>query len=87
MSERRSNQPHSKSLSIRDGDGNELLGSQIERQETVVIATDASGNSLTLLEELAARKKSRVSPAEFLVSFVCATASLAFAALIYFNDH
>ncbi len=76
----------SSTLSIEDGRGEELLGPQGGDTDQVVLATDSQGNSLTLLEEFAQRKKSRVSPLEFALSFVCATASLAFAALIYLNQ-
>lgn len=51
-----------------------------------VLATDHEGNSLTLLEELSLREgKSR--PSEFIVAFLCATASLAFASLIYLKTY
>lgn len=64
-----------------------MLGAKTAETDQVVLATDSQGNSLTLLEEYAKRKKSGVHPLEFLLSFAFATASLAFAALIYFNTH
>ncbi|MBD5778173.1 hypothetical protein IEN85_01515 [Pelagicoccus sp. NFK12] len=87
MSHHQPDPKSSSSLSIEDGEGHEVLGAKAEDKDQVVLATDSKGNSLTLLEEYALRKKSRVRPIEFGISFVCATASLAFAALIYFNTH
>ncbi|MDQ8187456.1 hypothetical protein [Pelagicoccus sp. SDUM812002] len=77
----------SNSLSIEDGKGEEILATKSKDDDQVVLATDSQGNSLTLLEEYARRKNSRVGPFEFALSLICATASLAFAALIYFNTH
>ncbi|EDY81082.1 hypothetical protein VDG1235_699 [Verrucomicrobiia bacterium DG1235] len=74
-------------LSIEDAQGEELLDWDEEENDQVVIATDARGNSLTLLEEYSQRKKGRISPTELTFSFACAAASLAFAVLIYFNTH
>lgn len=74
-------------LSIEDGRGEEVLSSNPEGENQVVLATDSQGNSLTLLEEYARRKNSGVPLLEFLLSCICATASLAFAALIYINSH
>lgn len=71
-------------LSIENAKGEEILpeGGQPEPGD-LVVATDSQGNSLTLLEEYARRRESRVTPPEFVLSFACATASLAFALLIY----
>lgn len=74
-------------LSIENGKGEEIHSSGEQNSDQVVIATDSQGNSLTLLEEFAERRKQRVSPFQLALSFVCASASLAFAALIYFNTH
>lgn len=74
-------------LSIEDALGEELLETDEPRTADIVLATDSQGNALTLLEEYSKRKKRRVSPAELALSFACATASLAFAALIYLNTH
>lgn len=74
-------------LSIEDGHGEELLAPNQEETSQVVIATDAQGNSLTLFEEYAQRRKRRISPVELALNFACAAASLAFAALIYLNTH
>lgn len=79
--------PRAQGLSIQDGRGEELLGNDASENDQVVLATDSQGNSLTLLEEFAQRKKKRVSPLEFAISFACAAASLAFAALIYLNTN
>ena len=76
--------PTSSTLSIEDGKGEEVPVPGAEPDQ-VVIATDSEGNSLTLSEEFAARRKRSVPPLEIALSFACATASLAFATLIYFN--
>jgi len=87
MGQQAPDSPLPNALSIEDGKGEEVPAPGTEAEDQVVIATDSQGNSLTLLEEYAERKKSRVSPIELAISFACATASLAFAALIYFNTH
>lgn len=85
---RRVTEPNpSQSLSIEDGDGAEVLGPEAQTTDPVVLATDSQGNSLTLLEEYARRREGSVHPIEFILSFICAIASLAFAALIYLNTH
>ncbi|MBK1878061.1 hypothetical protein [Pelagicoccus mobilis] len=87
MAHRDPDTPRPSALSIEDGKGDEVLPEGQKTEEQVVIATDSQGNSLTLLEEYAARKKDSISPLELAISITCATASLAFATLIYFNTH
>lgn len=75
-------------LSIENAKGEELRPESSPSEEAdLVVATDSQGNSLTLLEEYARRRESRVAPAELVLSATCAAASLAFAVLIYLNNH
>lgn len=48
--------------------------------EGLVVATNSSGNSLTLLEEYSLRKQKQASFTEFYVALASATVSIAFAA-------
>lgn len=79
-------------ITLPDARGRKLIleseGASRKSAEDVetVIATDEAGGSLTLIEEYS-RRKSRPRAAELLLSFLCAAASLAFAALIYFKAY
>ncbi|MDQ8205134.1 hypothetical protein [Pelagicoccus sp. SDUM812003] len=80
------NRPPSQSrLTIEDAHGRQATEIDGGKRGETLIAADAEGNSLTLLEEYAARRNKRPVRAELAFSLFCATASLAFAALIYFK--
>lgn len=81
--------PKRQLLTLRNASGEELVLEDAAAEASpasTVIATDSNGNSLTLLEEYALRKR-RTHPAEVVLSFLCAAASLAFAALIYIKTY
>jgi hypothetical protein len=73
-------------LSIEDAGGDELFRAEPADERRFVVAADAEGNSLTLLEEYA-RRRGQPSIGELAFSFFCAAASLAFAVLIHINMH
>lgn len=85
-----SNPPHDRSpgtdLSIEDSSGEEVSPKRGEAEQGLIVAGEQHGHSLTLLEEFSMRRQ-RPSATELAFSLLCATASLAFAALIYFNTH
>lgn len=89
MEESTSNSAQKNRLRLnKDTRGEELLiesdSNTSEANPETVLATDSEGNSLTLLEELSLRE-GKSHPLEFVVAFLCAAASIAFASLIYLN--
>lgn len=89
-------QPHrpadhaSDRLSLRDARGHELVVEAREPERPAegqtVVATNGEGKSLTLLEEYTLRNQ-RPGIGQIALSAICAIASLAFAALIYFKTY
>lgn len=79
-------------ITTPDGRGRRLIlqsedaSKASSKDAELVIATDDAGGSLTLIEEYS-RRRSRPSISELLLSVLCAAASLAFAALIYFKAY